>query len=220
VDQQSRSRVREKKRARDRLLSFAQSHPDCAVGFQDETWWSRYETPSLHAWTEADQPLRLVEQSIPKKDAEPKALACYGLLISCPADPQFSDERVWLRFVKGRPVSPLTIQFLQWSCAKLEAAGKKALFLIWDNAPWHISHQVRDWIREHNRQVRREGHGVRIVACYLPVKSPWLNPIEVHWLHGKRHVAEPDGVLSADELAARIRTYFRCAQEPELAIPE
>ena len=57
----------------------------------------------LHAWTEADAVLRLVEQTAPKDDPDPKALACYGLLVSCPAAPATLPEQVWLRFVDGPP---------------------------------------------------------------------------------------------------------------------
>jgi transposase len=190
------------------------------LGFQDETWWSRYETPRLHAWAEPDQALRLVQQPVPKKEPDPKALACYGLLVSCPADAEWQQDQVWLRFVDGRPVSAITTQFLAWSCDKLEAAGKRALLLIWDNASWHISKAVRHWIREHNREVKRSGRGVRILACYLPTKSPWLNAIEPHWMHAKRHIAEPDGTLSAEELRERVCTYFGCTHEPHISIPE
>ena len=41
----------------------------------------------------------------PKDDPDPKALACYGLLVSCPAAPETLPEQVWLRFVEDRPVS-------------------------------------------------------------------------------------------------------------------
>ena len=37
--------------------------------------------------------------------------------------------------------------------------------------------------------------GVRILLCYLPTKSPWLNSIEPEWVHGKRQVLEPACVL-------------------------
>ena len=52
---------------------------------------------------------------------------------------------------------------------------------------------VRAWIRAHNRQVKQQGHGVRILVCSLPVKSPWLNPIEPKWVHSKRAIVEPTG---------------------------
>jgi hypothetical protein len=59
---------------------------------------------------------------------------------------------------------------------------------------------------------------VRILPCPSPARSPWLNPIEPEWVHGKRKVAEPDGLLSADELEARICHCFGCAREHHLAI--
>jgi hypothetical protein len=178
VDHQPRSRVRTKKSARDRLIRLALSHPTWALGFQDEVWWSRLARPSLQTWVEEDDRLRLVEQAVAKDDPDPKALACYGLLLrGDPTDEAATDE-IWLRFVAGRPISPVTIDYLDWCCRKLQAAGKEALLLIWDNASWHVSHQVRDWIRDHNHQVKQQRQGVRLIACYLPSKSPWLNASE------------------------------------------
>jgi hypothetical protein len=79
---------------------------------------------------------------------------------------------------------------------------------------------VRDWLRAHNQRVRRTGQGVRIVPCYLPSKSPWLNRIEPHWMHGKRNVVEPAGLLTAQELADRVCAYFGCNHEPHLSVTE
>jgi len=122
--------------------------------------------------------------------------------------------------VDGRPVSPVTIDSLDWCCRKLHAAGKEALLLIWDNAAWHVSHLVRTWIRDHNRQLKRQGRGVRIIACYLPSKSPWLNAIEAKWVHGKRRVSEADCLLTITELADRVCDAYGCLHEPHLTIPE
>lgn len=187
------------------------------MGFEDETWWSRLAQPSLHAWGKQGEPVRLVEQCLPKGDEAPKALACYGLLLHSERE---AKQHIWLRFVDGRPVSDLSAQFLEWCCTRLEAMGKKALLLIWDNAPWHNSHKVRHWLCQHNARVKQTGEGVRIVSCYLPTKSPWLNPIEPRWLHGKRKVVEAERLLSADELADRVCACFGCAHEEHLFIPE
>ena len=121
----------------------------------------------------------------------------------------------------GRPVSGVTTQFLKWSCEKLEAAGKKVLVLIWDNASWHISREVRRWLGKHNRQVKKSGGeaGVRIVSCLLPKQSPWLNAIEPKWVHGKRKVIEPGGLLGAYELADRVCRVFGCPHYEHLSIP-
>ena len=85
---------------------------------------------------------------------------------------------------------------------------------------FHVSKQVRTWIREHNQQVKQGAKGVRILPFFLPTKSPWLNPIEPKWVHGKRNVVEHDGLLTAKLLAERICAYFGCSYESHLVIPE
>jgi hypothetical protein len=201
-------------------MRLAGHHPDGALGFEDETWWSRVARPHLHAWAPTTHPLRLVEQTIAKADPDPKALACYGLLLRWTSAPDVPQEEVWLRFVEGRPVSAITTAFLAWSCGRLAAQGKGALLLIWDNASWPRSQAVRTWIRAHNHQVQREQTGVRMVVCPLPIKSPWLNPLEPHWVHGTRGVVEADGILPAWELAQRVCDDVQCAHQPYLVIPE
>jgi hypothetical protein len=209
VDHQPRPGVRAEKKARDRLIRLAGSHPEWVLGYQDETWWSRLAHPAMHAWTTAGRPLRLVEQAVPKANADPKALSCYGLL-------RADTGRMMVRFVAGRPVSQVTEDYLAWVCERLGAEGKKALLLVWDNAAWHVSKRVRAWIRTHNRTAKAEG-GVRIVACFLPVKSPWLNPIEPKWAHGKKAVVEPDRLLAANEVRTRVCDYYGCEHLEPLA---
>ena len=216
MDHQPRSGVCPKKRQRDRLIQLAARHPDWALGFADEVWWSRLAQPHLHAWTAADHPLRLVEQTVAPTDPDPKALACYGLLLRRTGQ----EETVWLRFVAGRPLSAITTQFLDWCCPKLEALGVPVWVLIWDNASWHVSRAVRTWIHTHNQAVKRDGHGVRIVICCLPVKSPWLNPIEPKWVHSKRAIVEPTRLLTTHEVAERVCAYQGCPHEPHLTLPE
>jgi hypothetical protein len=122
-------------------------------------------------------------------------------------------------------VSGITTRFLSWCCSKkkLEALGKRVVWvLIWDNASWHTSREVREWIAllTSVRSVKKSGSGVRIISCLLPKKSPWLNPIEPKWVHGKRKVVEPDGLLTAYELAERVCGVFDCPHYEHLSIPE
>lgn len=152
--------------------------------------------PALSSWAQEGKPLRLIQQSVAKEDPDPKAISCYGLYL-----PELGDT--WLRFVDGRSVSSITTQFLSWCCEKLEASGKKVLLFIWDNASWHVSKEVRRCLGKHNRRVKMSSEGVRIVSCLLPKHSPWLNTIEPKWVHGKRKVVEPDGLLETYELAER-----------------
>ena len=202
------------------MIAWASQQPDWATGFLDEVWWSRFALPRVHAWQSQGHPVRLVEQSWQKGDPDPKALACYGVLWQkgSPEEPDRSE--IWLRFVTGRPVSAITIEFLESCCERLAAQGKRKWLLIWDNASWHISKMVRNWIREHNQQVKQTGKGVRILPFLLPTQSPWLNPIEPKWVHGKRNVVQTNGLLTAKQLAERICAYYGVSYESHLVIPE
>jgi hypothetical protein len=190
---------------------MAAKHPDLVLGFADEVWWSREAQPALHAWSD-DKPVRLVEKTVPAKDPGGKVVACYGLYVP-------RAHHMLLRFVQGRPVSGVTCTFLAWLAPYFTAQGKRALVLIWDNASWHVSQTVREWITVYNRQAKRDG-GCRIMVCRLPSKSPWLNPIEPKWVHGKRAVVEPARVLSMSELMQRVCTYYQGELTDPIAQPD
>jgi DDE superfamily endonuclease len=193
-----------------------------AQRFEDEVWWSRVQQPRLHAWTVDGPALHLVEQTVAKKTKRKgtqKALACYGVDVRGEQPDGTGLMELWLRFVDGRPISSVTTQFLAWCGEQTAALGQTALILIWDNAAWHVSAEVRAWLRAYNRQVRRSGVGARLLVCCLPTKSPWLNPIEPKWVHGKRAVVEPAGLLTPDELEERICAYYHTDRHPRLSMP-
>jgi hypothetical protein len=178
------------------------------VGFLDEVWWSRFSQPEMHAWAPSGEPFRLIEREADSDEEAPKALACYGVYLP---EATMPESDMLLRFVEGRPVSDVTTTFLEWVCQRLESRGTDIWVLIWDQASWHTSHKVQNWIREHNERAKNEG-GVRILACQLPSKSPWLNPIEPKWLHGKRAICEPDGTLSPEDVVERVHAYYECSR--------
>ena len=173
--------------------------------------------PEQHRWVKSQERTRLHELALAKGDPDRKALACYGVMVR---ESQRCDDVLWLRFVAGRPVSAVTIALLSWCAQRLSAQGIEALIVIWDNASWHKSQAVRRWLRQHNREVKASGQGTRLVACRLPVKSPWLNPIEPKWVHGKRAVSETDRVLSAEELESRVCAYYGWDREDHLVMPQ
>ncbi len=169
----------------------------------------------MHSWAKEGEELRLLQfekerdkrEKREKKETDPVALCCYGML-------RGDNGKMMVRFVEGRPVSQVSIDYLEWVCECLAKEGKRVLLMIWDNASWHVSKAVRAWLRSHNRSARRAQQkgeaAVRIMPFYLPVKSPWLNPIEPKWLHGKKAIVEPKRRLSADEVRTRVYGYFRC----------
>jgi transposase len=64
--------------------------------------------------------------------------------------------------------------------------------LIWDNAPPHMPHRVRDAARE-----------AGIAIAFLPFRSPELMPLEDLWRGLKQTVAANRCYASLDELAER-----------------
>ena len=99
MDREPRSRICEKKGDRDRLIRLAQSHPEWVLGFEDETWFSRFERPSLHSWADA-----AIRCAFLRKRRERTIRAEGSLLLRAVYLPEL--EESWLRFVDGRPVSP------------------------------------------------------------------------------------------------------------------
>ena len=68
--------------------------------------------------------------------------------------------------------------------------------------------------------MKRGETAVRLVACRLPVKRPWRNPIEPKWVHGKRRAVAPDRTLTARETAERACAALGCDYQPHLALPQ
>jgi hypothetical protein len=62
----------ERKRAPQRLIRLAESNSEWVLGYEDETWWSRVEQPSLHSWAENAVPMYLLQKEAKKDDPDPK----------------------------------------------------------------------------------------------------------------------------------------------------
>lgn len=166
---------------------------------EDECWFSRFAQPQAYAWAAENEMLRLVERE-PSRGEKQKAQACFGAL-------RRDTHEVLLYFSQGQPNSLQQWMFLVGLLAVARKAGKQVVVVIWDNASWHKSKDIRRWVRAYNRLAKAEGEP-RLLTHLLPVKSPWLNPIEVRWVHAKRGTCEPDGELSANELRRRLCVHF------------
>jgi hypothetical protein len=170
VDYQSRSAVSPNKTARDRLIDYASPRSDWAIGFVDEVWWSRFALPRVRGW---QRPSASFDRTgLEKGDPDPKALACYGVLWQEGTVAEPGRDQLWLRFVTGRPVSVISLQFLQWCYERLGAPSASATgYCSGITRAFHVSKLVRTWMREHNQEVKREGKGVRVLPCLLPKQS-------------------------------------------------
>jgi len=107
------------------------AHPTWALGLGDAVWGSRLVQPNPHAWTAIDAKHKGQELTLPLEEPEPKALACYGLVVR--PEPHQRDQ-LWRRLVTGRPVRAGTMELLAWCAAPLVAQGCTALLVLWDHA--------------------------------------------------------------------------------------
>jgi transposase len=181
------------------LKTLASQHSDWLLFDHDECWFSRFAQPNAHAWAMEDEALRLVQRDPPSKEKQ-KAIACFGAV-------RQDTDQVHLYFSDGQPNSEHMLVFLQGLLGVARHEKKRVVVVIWDNASWHKSKRVEQWVRDHNRQAKQE-HDVRLLTWLLPTKSPWLNPMEPRWIHAKRKVCEPDGELTPVELKRRLCAHF------------
>jgi hypothetical protein len=65
--------------------------------------------------------------------------------------------------------------------------GVRYLVVFWDHAPWHMAASVEMRVAAHNREARQKG-GVHVLLFALPIRSPWLMPLEPVFGQTKRAV--------------------------------
>ena len=118
---------------------------------QDESWFSRFKQPKMHAFSEKDAPLRLVERQ-PKPDENDKDIACFGAVC-------LETSERFFYFADGQPNSEKTILMLQALIAMAQSRSKRVLVIIWDRATWHKSKRIKSWAHSHNRQVKEYPDG-------------------------------------------------------------
>jgi hypothetical protein len=182
------------------LKAQAQAHEDWLLVEEDECWFSRFAQPAAHAWAAPDAPLKLVQRE-PQRGEREKALACFGAW-------RHDTQHVDLYFSQGQPNSEQMWVFIMGLLAIARQEGKRVLVIIWDNASWHKSLRLRQWIRAYNREAKRLGEP-RLLSHLLPIKSPWLNSMEPRWLHAKRATCEPEDDLPPEELRRRLAVHFQ-----------
>lgn len=132
-----------KKRRRDWLKEKARQDSSWLLVDQDECWFSRFAQSSTNAWYEADAPVYLM-QSEPKRAETQQALASYGAV-------RQDNEAVLVSFSSGQPDRLETWQFVMGLLVIARAENKRVLVIIWDNANWHKSKELRQWIRAYNQ---------------------------------------------------------------------
>ena len=89
--------------------------------------------------------------------------------------------------------------------ALLRAYPGRKIRLVCDNGRFHHTNAVRQWLKEHRKQIR---------VYWLPPYSPSLNLIERPWGHLKRTVLANVLFETLDDLIAAFRLGDRANQRP------
>jgi len=92
-----------------------------------------------------------------------------------------------VRFVAGRPVSAITTAFLAWLLAYFTGQGKRALFLIWDNASRASAVEAmvlsgeHAWISEPTVRVVFYFSLLAALISAVPMAWAWQTPTPAQW---------------------------------------
>ena len=169
----------------------ATAAPDTTILFEDETTLKRFP-PLRRQWQPVGEQLAV---GVPEAN---ESFSLYGALdITYDVTGGTTITRA---FEKGR--SDYTIQFLEE--IKVRTTGQVLLF--WDQATWHTSQQVTEWLDAH----------ARIQPVLFPKRSPEVNPMEDLWRELKEQIAAClERCLGA--LLASCRWYFE-ALSPKQAL--
>ena len=184
-----------KKARRDAILAWAKRDPSILVLYQDESWFS----------------------------GTPKAVGQYGQRgqprTAAVAKPAHKCKGAWVLYaaldvLTGRvqrcyaPHCNQTYVRQQLEALLAQAAGKRVLVVIWDNASWHTAKALRRWYYRYNQIAKGTGQ-VRLLLVALPSRSPWLNPLEPVFGQAKRHVVGRRMVPQPNRLKRKTESYFK-----------
>lgn len=155
--------------------------------FIDESWFVLWPYPT-QTWAKRGLPYRIAKAKDWKRGRRPPSCALYAGMDTVSHEVSGRWHETWNQ--------DETWTFLQEVFATYERRGIRYLVVFWDNAPWHVAASVRQRVAERNREAKRKG-GIRILLYYLPIKAPWLMPLEPVFGQTKRAV----GAAKRDDIA-------------------
>lgn len=78
----------------------------------------------------------------------------------------------------------------------------KKLWVIWDNASYHSSQLVKDYLQQVNQELPQEQWPLTLIG--LATNAPEQNPIEDVWLQGKTQIRRQTGLKTFSQ----VKNYF------------
>lgn len=185
-----------KKARRDRLIAAAKQDPSLVIVYQDESWFSGNPKP-VRGYGRPDHP----EDSAVEKDAHKikGAWVLYAVYEALTGHVH--------RYYAPRCNQTHVRHQLETLLAQYQAAGKRALIVLWDNASWHTAKALRRWYTRYNQRAKQEGR-IRLLLVRLPSRSPWLNAIEPIFGQAKRRIVGRRRVPQPGKLKQKTERYF------------
>ena len=184
-----------RKARRDRLLAMARAAPDGAAVWLDQSWFIRWPYRFWNWASDDDLP------RVAKRWSEKVQTTALYAALDDESQATFSD------WANGQPNSDRTVAFLENLMTYWNEQDRRFIVLFWDHAPWHTSKQTRNWIRAYNRRAKQQGL-TRLLVSYLPVRSPWLMPLEAIFGYLKHQVLGDRLFDTITALRAAVERYF------------
>lgn len=142
--------------------------------FIDESWFVLWPHQA-ETWAEVGRPLRIPKDKSWGRNQRPPSKALYAEMDVLSREVRGEWHETWNQ--------EETWRHLEGVIKRYEQRGVRYLIVFWDHGPWHVAKSVKRRVRAHNLEVkrqRREGQdgGVHVLLFYLPIRSPWLMPLE------------------------------------------
>jgi hypothetical protein len=166
--------------------------------FIDESWFVLWPHQA-ESWAEVGRPLRIPKDKSWKETERPPSCALYAAMDALSREVKGEWHETWNQEETWRHLEDVIKEY--------EAKGIRYLVVFWDHGPWHTASSVRRRVRAHNLEVKRrraeggEG-GVRVLLFYLPIRSPWLMPLEGVFGQTKRAIGTVQRETMVDLQAA------------------
>lgn len=166
--------------------------------FIDESWFVLWPHQA-ETWAEIGRPLRIPKDKSWKENDRPPSCALYAEMDVARREVRAEWHDTWNQ--------EETWKHLQTVIKEYEQRGTRYLIVFWDHGPWHTASSVRRRVRAHNLEVKRqrragEDGGVRVLLFYLPIRSPWLMPLEGVFGQTKRAIGTEQRATLGDLQAA------------------
>lgn len=153
-------------------------HAGWAAAFTDESWFVLWPRQSS-TWARRKRPQAIRKAKSWKKGQAPPSTCLYADLDAASRQVTAEWHDTWNQHE--------TWQHLTGTIRRYATRGIRFLVLFWDNAPWHLAQRLHRMVARYNRHAKRHGR-LRVLLFPLPIKAPWLMPLEAIFGQTKRAV--------------------------------